>query len=141
MHLYKTGANLYDRNRSAPVLFYFIFTGLPAVRREVRRPREQVIQKFAVSIIQMLWYLSEQVFKVIIWFQMVCFCCLRNAVDDRAGLVSGNCIDHDPVLFLDTEFPDLPFTSKLFECAKLAYPFGSTFAAVVYVGLGNIKRL
>ena len=35
-NLYKTGANLYDRDRFAPVLFHFIFTGLLAVRREVR---------------------------------------------------------------------------------------------------------
>ena len=34
VYLYKTGANLYDRNRSAPVLlFSFIFTGLSAVCR------------------------------------------------------------------------------------------------------------
>ena len=36
-YLYKTGANLYDRNRFAPVLlFHFIFTRLTAIRRQVR---------------------------------------------------------------------------------------------------------
>ena len=35
-YLYKAGANLYDRERFAPVLFHFIFTELPAVHRAVR---------------------------------------------------------------------------------------------------------
>lgn len=33
---YKTGANLYARDGFAPVLFRFVFTGLPAVRGKIR---------------------------------------------------------------------------------------------------------
>lgn len=44
--------------------------------------------------------LSKQVFKIIIWFQVVCLCRLCSIVDDRAGFGACNCIDHDPVLFL-----------------------------------------
>ena len=113
MCLYKAGANLYDRNRFAPVLFHFIFTRFSAVRREAWWPGEQIIQKTAVSVIQMLRYLSEQILKVIVWFQAVCFCGFRYAVDDRTEPGAGNCVDHDPILFPDTESTDRPF-GKLF---------------------------
>ena len=92
--LYKAGAKLYDRNRFAPVLFRFIFTRFSAVRREA-------------------WWPGEQILKVIVWFQAVCFCGFRYAVDDRTEPGAGNCVDHDPILFPDTESTDRPF-GKLF---------------------------
>ena len=61
-------------------LFHFIFTRLAAVLRQAWRPGEQVIQKTAVCIIQMLRDLGKQILKVIIRFQIVCFCGFRNAV-------------------------------------------------------------
>ena len=64
MYLYETGANLYDRNRFAPVLFHFFFTGLPAGRREFRRLRERVIQKGTICIVQMFRYLLTELPKL-----------------------------------------------------------------------------
>ena len=62
---------MYDRDRFAPVLFHFFFAGFPAVRGKIQWPGKQVIQKTAVSVIQMLRDLGEQVFKIIIWFQII----------------------------------------------------------------------
>ena len=67
-------------------LFRFIFTRLPAVLRQAWRPGEQVVQKTAVSIVQMLWNFGKQVFKIIIRFQIVGFCCFCNTVYNGAGL-------------------------------------------------------
>ena len=39
---------------------------------------------------------------IFIRFQAVCFCSFRYAVDDRTGLRTGNCINHNPVLLSDT---------------------------------------
>ena len=40
---------------------------------------------------------------------MVCFCRLRNTIDDRTGLGSGYRIDHHPILFPDAEATDRTF--------------------------------
>ena len=61
----------------------------------------------------MLRNLGKQILKVIIRFQVVCFCSLRNAVDDGAGLCSGNGIDHHPVFLADTESADGLFCSVI----------------------------
>ena len=87
-------------------LSHFSFSGFPAVRRQVRRPREQVIQKSAVPVIQMLRDLREKIFKIIIRFQSVGFRCFCNAIDDGAGLCPCDRIDHHPVFLTDAESPD-----------------------------------
>ncbi len=51
----------------------YFTSSLLVFRQFAGRFGEQVIQKAAVSVIQMLRYLSEQILKVIIWFQVVCF--------------------------------------------------------------------
>ena len=51
----------------------YFTSSLLVFRQFTGRFGEQVIQKAAVSVIQMLRYLSEQILKVIIWFQVVCF--------------------------------------------------------------------
>ena len=87
-------------------LSHFSFSGFPAVRRQVRRPREQAIQKSAVPVIQMLRDLREKIFKIIIRFQSVSFRCFCNAIDDGAGLCPCDRIDHHPVFLTDAESPD-----------------------------------
>ena len=54
----------------------------------------------------MLWDFGKQVFKIIIRFQIVGFCCFCNTVYNGAGLRPCNCIDHDPVLLADAESAD-----------------------------------
>lgn len=49
---------------------------------------------------------GDQVFKIIIQFQVVGFCCFCNTVYNGAGFCTCNRIDHDPVLFADTESTD-----------------------------------
>ena len=61
----------------------------------------------------MLWDLGKQKFKVIIRLQVVCFRGFRNAVDDGAGLCTGNGIDHHPVFLADTESADGLFRSVI----------------------------
>ena len=55
--------------------------------------------------------LGKQILKVIIRFQIVCFCSFRNAVDDSAGLCTSNGIDHYPVFLADAESADGLFRS------------------------------
>ena len=69
--------------------------------------------------------LSEQILKVIVWFQVVCFCCFRNAVDDRTGFRAGNCIDHDPggvgKIYCNMQFAEgIIHENKRFDIEKLA---------------------
>ena len=87
-------------------LFYFSFSGFPAVRQQVRRTREQIFQKSTVPVIQMLRDLREKMFKIIIWFQSVGFRCFCNAIDYGTGLCPCDRIDHHPVLLTDAESPD-----------------------------------
>ena len=51
----------------------YFTSSLLVFRQFAGRFGEKVIKKAAVSVIQMLRYLSEQILKVIIWFQVVCF--------------------------------------------------------------------
>lgn len=87
-------------------LFHFSFSGFPAVRRQVRRPREQILQKSAILVIQMLGDLREKMFKIIIRFQTIGFRCFCNAIDYGAGLCPCDRIDHHPVLLTNAESPD-----------------------------------
>ena len=50
--------------------------------------------------------LGKQILKVIIRFQIVCFCGFRNAVNDGTGLCTGNGIDHHPVFLANAEPTD-----------------------------------
>ena len=66
----------------------------------------QAIQKTAVSVIQMLRDLAEQVFKIIIRFQVVGFRCFCNTIYNGARFCPCNRIDHHPVLLADAESAD-----------------------------------
>ena len=57
--------------------------------------------------------LGKQILKVIIRFQIVCFCGFRNAVDDGAGLCTGNGIYHHPVFLADAKSADGLFRSVI----------------------------
>ena len=87
-------------------LFHFSFSGFPAVRRQVRRPREQILQKSTILVIQMFGDLREKMFKIIIRFQTIGFRCFCNAIDYGAGLCPCDRIDHHPVLLTNAESPD-----------------------------------
>ena len=87
-------------------LFYFSFSGFPAVRRQVRRPREQILQKSTILVIQMFGDLREKMFKIIIRFQTIGFRCFCNTIDYGAGLCPCDRIDHHPLLLTDAESPD-----------------------------------
>ena len=87
-------------------LLHFSFSGFLAVRRQVRRPWERIIQKSTILVIQMLRDLGEKIFKIIIRFQSVGFRCFCNAIDYGAGLCPCDRIDHHPVLLTDAESPD-----------------------------------
>ena len=43
---------------------------------------------------------GKQIFHIIVWFQIVCFCCLNNTVYDFTGFSSCYCVNHYPVLFV-----------------------------------------
>ena len=38
---------------------------------------------FTRAVFHMFWNLCQQMFKIFIWFQIICFGCFCNAVDDR----------------------------------------------------------
>lgn len=61
----------------------------------------------------MFWYLCQQIFKILIWFQLVCLRCFGYAVDDRrtGGSIDG--IDHFPVLLANAESADGTFTGVI----------------------------
>ena len=54
----------------------------------------------------MLRNLGEQVFKIIIRFQIVGFRCFCNTVYNGTGFCTCNRIDHDPVLLANAESAD-----------------------------------
>ena len=87
-------------------LSHFSFSEFPAVRRQVRRPREQLFQESTVRVIQMFRDLREKMLKIIIRFQAVGLRCFCDAIDDGAGLCPCDRIDHHPVLLTDAESPD-----------------------------------
>ena len=51
----------------------------------------------------MFWNLCQQMFKIFIWFQIVCFGCFCNTVDDRWILSTSDRIDQLPVFSPNTE--------------------------------------
>ncbi len=57
---------------------------LTAVFRESWRPWKQVFTKTLVSVIHMLWDFCQEIFKVFIWFQVICFGCFSYVVYDGA---------------------------------------------------------
>ena len=87
-------------------LLHFSFSGFLAVRRQVRRPWERIIQKSVVLVIQMLRNLREKILKIIIRFQSVGFRCFCNAMDYGVGLCPCDRIDCHPVFLTDVESPD-----------------------------------
>ena len=61
----------------------------------------------------MFWYLCQQIFKILIWLQLVCLRCFGYAVDDcrTGGSIDG--IDHFPVLLAGAESADGTFTGVI----------------------------
>lgn len=64
--------------------FITILFRLTAVFREIWRPWKQVFTKTPVSVIHMLWDFCQEIFKVFIWSQVICFGCFGYAVYDGA---------------------------------------------------------
>lgn len=73
-------------------------------------PRQKLFQKIGIFIIHMFWYLCQQIFEILTWFQLVYLCCFSYTVDDRRTVGSINGINHLPVLLSDAESLDGPFT-------------------------------
>ena len=57
----------------------------------------------------MFWDLFQEIFEVLIRFQVICFCCFRYTVPYRTGLRSTDGIYDLPVLLPETEGADRPF--------------------------------
>lgn len=91
LELYKIGANLYDRDRFAPVfitlLLFWIFSNSPAGSAITRADHPEI---HGVSVIQMPQKLCEIILKIIIQFQAIGFRCFRTAIDYGTGLYSCN---------------------------------------------------
>ena len=54
--------------------------------------------------------LSEQIFKVFVWLQVIRLGCFCDAVDDSGTLGTTNGVYDFPVLLANAETPDCPFT-------------------------------
>ena len=91
-----------DLLHSISIHFYLAFGS----SREGSVTKGADIQKGLVSVTQMRRYLIKQILKVIIQLQLICFFCFSYAVDNHAGFHTGNRVNHDPVLFTDTEHTD-----------------------------------
>ena len=62
----------------------------------------------------MLRDFCQEIFKVFIRLQVICFCCLSYAVNDRTGFCTCNRINHYPVLL-----PDAGSAARLFRCVVM----------------------
>ena len=57
----------------------------------------------------MLRYFCQEIFKVLIRFQIVCFCCFRNTVDDCRTFCSVDGVNDLPVFLSNTETANRSF--------------------------------
>lgn len=73
------------------------------------RPGQEIVDEGAVSVVHVLRHHGKEIFEVIVDLQLVCFGCLYDAVDDRAGLGTLYGVDVHPVLPAEREWTDSPF--------------------------------
>lgn len=71
--------------------------------RQLWWPWEQIFRKWPVGLIQVFEKLSQQIFKIFVWFQLIRLGCFWDAVDDSGTLGTMNGVYDFPVLLDNTE--------------------------------------
>lgn len=77
----------------------------------------------------------QKMFKIVIRFKAIRFCCLGNAVNDCARFCSGNGVNHYPVFLSDTEAAD-----GLLTCLSL-YEDNSVYPQDIFILIFSEKAL
>ena len=88
---------------------------LPALIRQLLRPREHVFQEVQAGVVHVLRDLGQQVFRVFVDLHLVRLGCLHQAVNNRAGLGTVDSVNDVPVGAANGERPDCTLCSGIID--------------------------
>ena len=89
------------QDRNANVIAGFLVIGVAAAAwaaKIVNVGGGLILGGLVAAAFVSLWYFFQQIFKILIWFQVVCLCCFCNTVDHSEGLCPVYSINDLPVL-------------------------------------------